>query len=73
MDINYTSKKIIEENKYYIYLLSNTKEIGFTSKECLLNLYPYLFNKFNDTVSILLEKIFMHCQISSLIKSAVVI
>ena len=58
MDINYISKKIIEENKYYIYLLSNTKEIGFTSKECLLNLYPYLFNKFNDTVSILLEQLF---------------
>jgi len=58
MDINYISKKIIEENKYYIYLLSNTKEIGFTSKECLLNLYSYLFNKFNDTVCILLEKLF---------------
>ena len=56
MNINYISKKIIEENKYYIYLLSNTKELGFTTKECLLNLYPYLFNKVNDTVSILLEK-----------------
>ena len=56
MNINYISKKIIEENKYYIYLLSNTKELGFTTKEYLLNLYPYLFNKVNDTVSILLEK-----------------
>jgi len=58
MDINYISKKIIEENKYYIYLLSNTKEIGFTTKECLLNLYSYLFNKFNDTISIFLEQLF---------------
>ena len=55
MNIIYISKKIIEENKYYIYLLSNTKELGSTTKESLLNLYPYLFNKVNDTVSMLLE------------------
>ena len=58
MNINYIATKIIEENKYYIYLLNNTKEIGFTTKECLLNLYPYLFNKINDTISIFLEKLF---------------
>jgi len=58
ININYISKKIIEENKYYIYLLSNTKEIGFTTKECLLNLYPYLLNKFNDSITLLLEKLF---------------
>ena len=54
--LNYIKTKIIEENNYYIYLLNNTKEIGITSKETLLNLYPLLFLKINDSFHELLEK-----------------
>ena len=54
--LNYIKTKIIEENNYYIYLLNNTKEIGITSKETLLNLYPSLFLKINDSFHELLEK-----------------
>ena len=54
--LNYIKTKIIEENNYYIYLLNNTKEIGITSKQALLNLYPSLFLKINDSFHELLEK-----------------
>ena len=56
--LNYIKNKIIEENKYYLFLLNNITEIGITSKEVLLNLYPSLSLKINNSLYELFEKIF---------------
>jgi len=58
MKIDYIKKKIIEENAYYLFLLNKTKNIGISTKEALLSLYPILFLKVNDTIHQILNKFF---------------
>ena len=54
--INYLKMKIPFESYYYLFLLNNTKELGITSKNALINLYGNFKNKLNDTLFYLIEE-----------------
>ena len=54
--INYLKMKISFESYYYLFLLNNTKELGITSKNALINLYGNFKNKLNDTLFYLIEE-----------------
>ena len=54
--INYLKMKISFESYYYLFLLNNTKELGITSKNAIINLYSNFKNKLNDTLFYLIEE-----------------
>ena len=53
--IEFLQNKILKEYYYYLLLLNNTKEIGITSKKSLINLYPKLKTKLNESLLYLIE------------------
>ena len=54
--INYLKMKLSFESYYYLFLLNNTKELGITSKNALINLYKNFKYKLNDTLFYLIEE-----------------
>ena len=53
--IEFLQNKILKEYYYYLLLLNNTKEIGITSKKALIDLYPKLKQKLNESLFYLIE------------------
>ena len=58
MKIDYIKKKLIEENNYYLFLLNQTKDLGISTKEALLSLYPTLLIKINNILHQIFNKLF---------------
>ena len=54
--INYIKKNIIDEYYYYILILNNTEEMGYSSKRAFINLYENINRKLNDTFYYLINE-----------------
>jgi len=62
--ISYISKKMLDEYKYYLLILNNTDEIGFTSKNAFINLYGNIKSKLNESlVYFIKEEIYFYLNI----------
>ena len=55
INVDYIKEKTINEDKYYIFLLNKTKELGITSKKALISLYDYINDRVNKTLHYQIE------------------
>jgi len=55
LNIEYMTIKIKNEFDYYIFLLNNTDELGYSSKNAFISLYQNLKKKLNETFFYLIE------------------
>ena len=58
MKIDYIKQKLIEENNYYLFLLTKAKNLGISTKEALLSLYPTLLIRINNILHQIFNKFF---------------
>ena len=54
--LDYMTKKINDEYKYYLLILNTTNELGYSSKMALINLYEKIKIKLNETIFYLFEE-----------------
>ena len=55
LNIEYMTIKIKNEFDYYLFILNNTDELGYSSKNAFINLYQNLKKKLNETLFYLIE------------------